>query len=229
MNPDALGSTVALGDNTGTLQTQYTYEPFGYATTSGAASTSGYKYTGREDDGSGMFYYRARYYHPRLQRFISEDPIGFRGGDYNMYAYVGNNSLKYVDPLGLYGWDEGLQDSANFFAGFGDTITFGGTIWIRQQMGTDDFVNKCSGSYTGGKWSGYAWEATFVGAMAARTAGYEVVFWRYPNARGIGMNVLGDGKRLIGFDWHRFKSGGEIINRPHIDIPPSVKHWPWPK
>ena len=99
--PDALGSTVALGDNTGTLQTQYTYEPFGYATTSGAASTNSYKYTGREDDGSGLYYYRARYYHPRLQRFIGEDPLGFGGGDVNLYGYVQNDPLNGVDPLGL--------------------------------------------------------------------------------------------------------------------------------
>ncbi|MDH5669368.1 MAG: RHS repeat-associated core domain-containing protein [Nitrospira sp.] len=78
---DALGSTVTLGDNTGTLQTQYTYEPFGFVSQTGAASTSSYKFTGREDDGSGLMYYRARYYHPRLQRFIAEDPIGFSGGD----------------------------------------------------------------------------------------------------------------------------------------------------
>ena len=91
---DALGSTVALGDSTGTLQTQYTYEPFGYATQMGLASSSSYKYTGREDDGTGLFYYRARYYHPRLQRFISEDPIGFRGGDANLYGYVRNAPLN---------------------------------------------------------------------------------------------------------------------------------------
>ncbi|TKB76126.1 MAG: RHS repeat protein, partial [Nitrospira sp.] len=99
--PDALGSTVALGDGTGTLQTQYTYEPFGYATQTGAASTSSYKYTGREDDGTGLYYYRARYYHPRLQRFLSEDPIGFGGGDFNFYGYTGNNPLLFVDPNGL--------------------------------------------------------------------------------------------------------------------------------
>lgn len=98
--PDALGSTVALGDGTGTLQTQYTYEPFGYATNSGAASSSSYRYTGREDDGSGLYYYRARYYHPRLQRFIAEDPIGFTGGDANLYAYVGSNPTNYIDPTG---------------------------------------------------------------------------------------------------------------------------------
>ena len=50
---DALGSTVALGDSTGTLQTQYTYEPFGYVSQTGQANSSSYKYTGREDDGSG--------------------------------------------------------------------------------------------------------------------------------------------------------------------------------
>ena len=99
--PDALGSTVALGDNTGTLQTQYTYEPFGYATQTGLASASSYKYTGREDDGTGLYYYRARYYHPRLQRFIGEDPIGFAGGDTNLYAYAGNSPLNLDDPFGL--------------------------------------------------------------------------------------------------------------------------------
>ena len=99
--PDAIGSTVALGDNTGTLQTQYTYEPFGITTQAGLASASSYKYTSREDDGTGLYYYRVRYYQPRLQRFISEDPIRFRGGDFNLYVYVGGNPLKWTDPLGL--------------------------------------------------------------------------------------------------------------------------------
>jgi RHS repeat-associated protein len=98
--PDALGSTIALGDGTGTLQTQYTYEPFGVTTQSGAASTSSYKFTGREDDGSGLMYYRARYYQPRLQRFIAEDPIGFYGGDANLYAYVFNAPTRFIDPSG---------------------------------------------------------------------------------------------------------------------------------
>ncbi len=98
--PDALGSTVALGDGTGTLQTQYTYEPFGLTTQTGAASTSSYKYTGREDDGTGLYYYRARYYQPRLQRFVSEDPIGFAGG-VNKYVYTLNQPTRFTDPRGL--------------------------------------------------------------------------------------------------------------------------------
>ncbi len=97
---DALGSTVALADATGTIQTQYTYEPFGNTTVSGQVNANPYQYTGREDDGTGLYFYRARYYSPTVQRFISEDPIGM-GGGINVYAYVGNNPVNFVDPLGL--------------------------------------------------------------------------------------------------------------------------------
>jgi RHS repeat-associated protein len=45
-------------------------------------------------------YYRARYYNPVLQRFISEDPIGFSGGDVNLYAYTGNSPTNLRDPSG---------------------------------------------------------------------------------------------------------------------------------
>src|SRR5439155_19367296 len=45
---DALGSTVALADSTGTLQTQYTFEPFGNTSVTGTATTNSFAYTGRE-------------------------------------------------------------------------------------------------------------------------------------------------------------------------------------
>jgi RHS repeat-associated protein len=73
---DALGSTVALTDATGTETTSYTFEPFGTTTPSGAASDNAFQYTGRENDGTGLYYYRARYYHPQLQRFTAEDRSG---------------------------------------------------------------------------------------------------------------------------------------------------------
>lgn len=76
---DALGSTLALTNAAGTVATQYTYEPFGNTTVSGLPSANPYQYTGRENDGTGLYFYRARYYNPTLQRFISEDPIGILG------------------------------------------------------------------------------------------------------------------------------------------------------
>ena len=100
---DQLGSTVALADSSGTVQTEYTYEPFGNTTVTGATSSNTLQYTGRENDGTGLAYYRGRYYSAGSQRFISNDPIGFNGGDVNLYAYVSNNPLRWRDPLG---WDK---------------------------------------------------------------------------------------------------------------------------
>jgi hypothetical protein len=49
-------------DGTGAVATEYSYEPFGTAGASGTSSGNELKYTGREDDGTGEYYYRARYY-----------------------------------------------------------------------------------------------------------------------------------------------------------------------
>ena len=62
------------------------------------------KYTGREEDSTGLYYYRARYYDPFIGRFISEDPLGFSAGDVNFYAYVGNNPVNANDPTGNCPW-----------------------------------------------------------------------------------------------------------------------------
>ena len=97
---DALGSTLALADAAGAVQTQYTFEPFGVTTTSGASSTNAAQFTGRENDDTGLYYYRARFYSPGLQRFISEDPWGF-GGGLNAFAYAANAPTVFGDPLVL--------------------------------------------------------------------------------------------------------------------------------
>jgi RHS repeat-associated protein len=96
---DHLGSTVGLADQAGSITSQTIYDSFGNAT--GPLPTR-YGYTGREyDEYTGLMYYRARFYDPQIGRFISEDPIGFGGGDINLYAYVGNNPINYKDPTGM--------------------------------------------------------------------------------------------------------------------------------
>jgi RHS repeat-associated protein len=96
---DALGSTLALADASGALQTTYTYGPFGSTTAAGSSSNS-VQYTGRENDQTGLYYYRARYYDPQIGRFISEDPIGFWGG-INFFGHVENDPINFTDPTGL--------------------------------------------------------------------------------------------------------------------------------
>lgn len=84
----------------GALATQYTYEPFGKSTSAGTATTNAFQYTGRENDSTGLYFYRARYYNPTLQRFISQDPLDFAGGTTNLYAYTLNSPTNFVDPSG---------------------------------------------------------------------------------------------------------------------------------
>lgn len=61
-------------------------------------------YTSRElDSDTGDYYYRARYYDPKVGRFLSEDPIGFSGGDVNLYRYVENMPVISSDPSGQVG------------------------------------------------------------------------------------------------------------------------------
>ena len=106
---DALGSTIGLVGSAQTIGTSYTYEPFGATITGGAASGSSYQFTGRENDGTGLYFYRARYYSPTFQRFVSQDPIGFAGGGSNLYAYVRNLPTTLIDLIGL----QSLEDLLN--------------------------------------------------------------------------------------------------------------------
>lgn len=53
---------------------------------------------------TGLFFNRARYYSPVFQRFVSEDPIGWRGGT-NLFAYVRNSPTNLTDPIGQYPQD----------------------------------------------------------------------------------------------------------------------------
>ncbi len=68
------------------------------------SSSNPFQFTGRENDGTGLYYNRARYYSPTLGRFISQDPLGFAGGDPNLYGYVGNDPANLSDKTGKGFW-----------------------------------------------------------------------------------------------------------------------------
>lgn len=78
----------------------YAYSPYGEVSVLGPDGENSLQYTGRENDRTGLYYYRARYYDQVLKRFVSEDPIGLQGGS-NLTAYVRGNPTNYVDPMGL--------------------------------------------------------------------------------------------------------------------------------
>ena len=94
--------TSSVADVLGNSVEGLSYDSFGNAS---ASTHTRYDFTGRErDETTGLLYYRARWYDATLGRFISQDPIGFAGGDINLYRYVGQNPLNGRDPSGLI-WD----------------------------------------------------------------------------------------------------------------------------
>jgi RHS repeat-associated protein len=130
---DGLGSTLALTDALGGLQSQYMYEPFGGTSETGTSTSNSFQFTGRENDGTGLYYYRSRYYSPLFGRFVSQDPIGFKGGDVNLYAYTGNDPVNYADPSGTdrqklaCSADVALNFGLGFFPGW-NAVSFAGDL-----------------------------------------------------------------------------------------------------
>jgi RHS repeat-associated protein len=98
---DHLGSVVQSTDQTGQVTLAREYDAYGNLLQ--GDSQGGHAYTGREwDPEIALYYYRARFYDPSMGRFISEDPIGTKGGP-NLYAYVAANPARHNDPTGLQG------------------------------------------------------------------------------------------------------------------------------
>lgn len=96
------GSTVALTDDSGTVTDLVEYAPYGSVTHRTGTSDTPFLLHGAlgvMTEANGLVYMRARYYHPRLMRFLNADPIGF-GGGMNWYAFAGNNPVGWADPSG---------------------------------------------------------------------------------------------------------------------------------
>jgi RHS repeat-associated protein len=99
---DHLGTVRDLLANDGSVLAHYSYDSYGQPLATGApAVENDLGFTGREySPSTGLLYLRARYYSPRLGRFISEDPIGFAGRDINTYRYAQNSPLNLFDLNG---------------------------------------------------------------------------------------------------------------------------------
>jgi len=101
-HPDHLGSTNVISDSSGTLVETTKYYPFGSVRAGGTEDK--YGFTDQESDSeTGLMYYGARYYSPKVKRFAQADSMiqnFYNPQSLNRYAYVENNPLKYVDPSG---------------------------------------------------------------------------------------------------------------------------------
>lgn len=109
---DHLGSVVAILNGSGNVEATYDYSPFGKTTVTGDPKGNTLGFTGREIGAGGLYYYRNRWYSPELGRFLEPDPIGLAGWDLNLYRYVGNEPLRWLDPWGINGFHTGTHPPA---------------------------------------------------------------------------------------------------------------------
>lgn len=118
---DHLGSSSLELDGNADLISQESYFPFGGTawTASRSKVEADYRtirYSGKERDASGLYYYGARYYAPWLQRWISPDPTGAVDG-LNLYCMVGNNPLRYIDHHGTQKDEAAIKEELGAYSG----------------------------------------------------------------------------------------------------------------
>ena len=108
MFADRQGSVIWVTEPaTGAVVAGYEYSGYGVPKQVQGTLSQPYGYTGREYDAeSGLYHYRARAYDPTVGTFVQVDPIEFESGTLNIYSYVQQDPINWIDPDGhaaLYG------------------------------------------------------------------------------------------------------------------------------
>jgi RHS repeat-associated protein len=151
---DQVGSVrLVVNTSDGTLAQRIDYDPFGVVTSDTNPGFQPFGFAGGlYDADTGLVRFGARDYDAETGRWTAKDPIGFEGGDTNLYGYVGGDPVNRIDPVGL-DWLEDLNDSVGGLADGLTTIPFTDislTESLRNHMvdgGIAVDVDKCSWGY----------------------------------------------------------------------------------
>jgi len=112
---DEQGNVIQETDEEGNIVKRYRFDPFGNLEAQWGTEPNRYLFTGKEKDENGLYYFGARYYNPRLGRWITPEPRLYsthpklalnrkNPQGLNPYTYCFNNPLKYIDVEGK--WEE---------------------------------------------------------------------------------------------------------------------------
>ena len=156
LHHDQAGSTRLLTGEGGEVTGAYTYDAYGNTTGHTGTATTPLGYVGEYTNAdTGLQYLRARSYDPATGQFMNVDPIAAMTRA--PYSYAGDNPLNASDPTGLLFGIElpSFEEVSNGIAGWGDTLTFGATKWVREELGINN-VDECSSAYQAGGYGGLA-------------------------------------------------------------------------
>jgi RHS repeat-associated protein len=114
---DHLGTPQKLTAQDGTVVWSAQYTAFGEAVIDLATVENNLRFPGQfYDDETGLHYNFNRYFNPKIGRYLRVDPIGFLGGDTNLYEYTKDNPVNRFDALGLFWWVSRKKDNAKALA-----------------------------------------------------------------------------------------------------------------
>lgn len=142
---DYRGSVVAMSNSAQQITHKYKYGPFGELLSKAEADSNPFKYVGAYgvmDEGNGLYFMRARFYDPKIGRFVSEDPLW----GLNLYAYGRNNPLGNIDPDGNFDFpstDKLKQELVNIGDQLRDeALRIGSKIVVKSIQGYQFFFNR---------------------------------------------------------------------------------------
>ncbi len=95
---DGNGNVIGACDGKGTISKMLIYSPFGNKI---SGSDLPFEFSTKPVDMAGNTYYGFRFYNSNLGRWMSRDPFGEEGKCPNLYVFVGNSSIQYIDNRGL--------------------------------------------------------------------------------------------------------------------------------
>jgi RHS repeat-associated protein len=105
---DAVGSTRKLTGSASSITDSYDFRAYGETYASTIVTTNVFRWVGELgyylDIDRLAYYLRVRPFHPVIGRFLSQDPIGFKGSHWNLYEYVRSMPIYWVDPSGMESW-----------------------------------------------------------------------------------------------------------------------------